>query len=211
MIYTLEPRYVIPSRKLFADTVVRKMYDEVASEVKNCLSKAQRVALSCDAWTSRATESYVTLTAHHITDDWHLSSHVLQPRAFHESHTGANLAELLRGVAIEWNLTDKDPALVTDNASNKVIAAQLTGFLHIKCYAHTLNLASLRTLKLPAVVKLLRRVRCITGYFHRSAAGLHVLQEKQKLVDTAHKLITDFSTRILPMTWLKVFWSNKLQ
>ncbi|GAA6076760.1 zinc finger BED domain-containing protein 1-like, partial [Tachysurus ichikawai] len=32
MIHTLEPRYVIPSRKLFADTVVPKIYDEVASE-----------------------------------------------------------------------------------------------------------------------------------------------------------------------------------
>ncbi|GAA6093680.1 E3 SUMO-protein ligase ZBED1-like, partial [Tachysurus ichikawai] len=99
---------------------------------------------------------YVTLTAHHITDDWYLSSHVPQTRAFDESHTGANLAELLRGVAIEWNLTDKDPALVTDNASNMVIAAQLTGFLHIKCYAHTLNLALQRALKLPAVAKLSR-------------------------------------------------------
>ncbi|GAA6085777.1 zinc finger BED domain-containing protein 1-like isoform X1 [Tachysurus ichikawai] len=158
MIHTLEPRYVIPSRKLFTDTVVPKIYDEVASEVKKPLSKAQRVAFSCDAWTSRATESYVTLTAHHITDDWYLSSHALQTRAFYESHTGANLAELLRGVATEWNLTNKDPALVTDNASNMVIAAQLTGFLHIKCYAHTLNLALQRALKLPAFAKLLGRV-----------------------------------------------------
>ena len=95
--------------------------------------------------------SYVTITAHFVDKDWQLVSLVLQTRAMHESHSGANMAELLKRVADEWHLNDKDLVLVTDNAANMVVAAQLGGLLHVRCYAHTLNLACQRALKLPSV------------------------------------------------------------
>lgn len=99
-------------------------------------------------------------------------------------------------MATEWNITVKDLVLVTDNATNMATTAQLTVFLHVRYFAHTLNLASQCALKLPAVARLLGRVRRVTGFFHRSAIGLHTLQEKQKLLELpAHRLITDVSTR----------------
>ena len=67
IIYTLEPRYTIPPRRFFSDSALPKIYNEVETEVKESLSKAERVALKCDVWMSRATESYVTVTVHHIT------------------------------------------------------------------------------------------------------------------------------------------------
>ncbi|CAM4549425.1 unnamed protein product [Leuciscus chuanchicus] len=39
------------------------------------------------------------------------------------------------------------------------VAAELCNFLHVKCHAHTLNLASQQALKLPTVSRLLGRVR----------------------------------------------------
>lgn len=123
-------------------------------------------------------------------------SYVLQTRKMTESHTGANVAELLQKVAEEWQITKKDLVLVTDNASNMVVAAQLGNFLHVKCYAHTLNLASQKALKLPAVTRLLGRVRRITTYFHRSTTATHLLEEKQNLLSLKnHKLKTDVCTR----------------
>lgn len=56
----------------------------------------------CDALTSRATDSY------HITVDWSLSSRVFHTRALHESHTGANIAELINKAATGWNITEKN-------------------------------------------------------------------------------------------------------
>lgn len=49
----------------------------------------------------------------------------------------------------EWDLT-KELVIVTDNAGNMAVAAELAG--------HTLNLASQRELKIPAVARLLGRV-----------------------------------------------------
>ncbi|KAK0145706.1 Zinc finger BED domain-containing protein 1 [Merluccius polli] len=183
MVHTLEPRYKIPCRRYFTDTAIPTLYAETKSKVLDTLTNAGRVAITCDAWTSIATVSYVTVTAHFINNDWQLVSLVLQTRAMYESHTGANVADLLKKVASEWHLNDNDLVLVTDNASNMVVAAQLGGFVH-------------RALKLPALSKLLAKIRRIVSFFHRSTVGAHQLEEKQKLLGLpCHKLITDVSTR----------------
>ncbi|CAI5682133.1 unnamed protein product [Oreochromis niloticus] len=196
MIKTLEPRYVIPSRRFFADTAVPNLYIDVKRKVEESLSTAERVALTCDAWTSRAVDSYVTITAHYLTADWRLLSYVLQTRTLHESHTGANIANLLQNAAQEWGIADKNLVVVTDNASNMTIASQLAGYLHVKCFAHTLNLASQRALNLPAVARVLGRVRRITGFFNRSTVANHALEQKQKMLQLpTHKLKTDVCTR----------------
>lgn len=144
------------------------------------MCKARRVAITSDAWTSVATESYVTITAHYISEDWKIVSHVLQTRAVYESHTGAHMARLLLDVVEEWQLTDKSVVLVTDNAANMISAAEIGKFPHVKCFAHTLNLAAQRALKLPAVSRLLGRVRRISAYFHRSTKAKHLCLKKTR-------------------------------
>ncbi|KAM3873612.1 E3 SUMO-protein ligase ZBED1-like [Diretmus argenteus] len=196
MIYQAEPRYAIPSRKTITETTIPDLYKESVSEVKVSLRGAKRIALTCDGWTSRATESYVTVTSHHITDDWGLCSHVLQTRAMYESHTGKNLSDLLNDVTTEWGINANDTALVTDNASNMIVCAELSGFLHIKCFAHTLNLAAQRALKLPDVARLLGRIRRVSTFFHKSTKAHHIFREKQKQLKLpAHLLETDCPTR----------------
>lgn len=98
----------------FPDTAVPKIYREVKLKVEESLSTADRVALTCYAWTSRAVDSYVTITAHYLTEDWQLLSHVLQTRAVHESHTGANIADLLQNAAQEWEISTKNLVVLTD-------------------------------------------------------------------------------------------------
>ena len=48
--------------------------------------------------------------------------------------------------------------------------------------AHTLNLASQRTLKLPAVARLLGKVRRITTFFHRSTIANFMLEPRLLLL-----------------------------
>lgn len=182
MVHSMEPRYVIPSRSFFTHKSIPILYKETKFLVQVSLKSAPRVAITCNAWTSRATVSYVTVTAHHVNSEWKLISYVLQMRAMDDSHTGANICEFLKAVADEWGIETHDLVLVTDNASNMNVAAELGNFLHVRCYAHTLNLACQRALKLPAVARLLGRVRRITAFFHRSTTASHVLEQKQALL-----------------------------
>ncbi len=55
------------------------------------LSSAKFIALTTDGWTSRATQSFMTITAHDITDNWVNKNPVLQTRAIYESHTSDHL------------------------------------------------------------------------------------------------------------------------
>ena len=123
MIKTSEPRYTIPTRQHFTNKCVPELYDKVKDEVKEQLSNTEQVAITTDAWTSCATDSYVTITVHHISPDWELRSHVLQTTIFNESHTGKNIGALLKEACIEWNIAHKEPALVTDNNAQNMIAA----------------------------------------------------------------------------------------
>lgn len=116
MVHNLEPRYVIPSRSFFTQKSIPSLYKETKILVQMSLKFAVRVAITCDAWTSRATVSYVTVTAHHVTSEWKLRSYVLQTRAMDDSHTGARMCEFLNAVADEWGIERGDLVLVTDNA-----------------------------------------------------------------------------------------------
>ncbi|KAL2079766.1 hypothetical protein ACEWY4_025510 [Coilia grayii] len=196
MVEVLEPCYTIPGRKQMSESVIPRLYETLKESVTLSLQSADRVALTCDAWTSLTQDSFVTITSHFIGKQWDNISYVLQTRAMYASHTGANIAELLSEALNEWNLTNKDPVIITDNAANMVRAIEILEVPHIGCFAHILNLASQSALKLPAISRLLGRVRRIVTFFHRSTKASHVLKEKQALLNLPrHKLKTDVITR----------------
>lgn len=133
-----------------------------------------------DGWTSRATQSYITVTAHHIDDEWDMQNPVLQTRTFNEAHTGQNLASLLRDVCCEWKIEEKNPALITDNARNMTLAgAGAEMEPHVQCIAHTLNLSSQKALKVDTVSALLVKLRKQVTFFHKSCKACEALKEMQ--------------------------------
>lgn len=170
---------------------------EVKTEVLESLMSAEKVALTCDGWTSRATDPYVTITSHFISTDWVLVSNILQTRALFESHTGINIAKLLTEAMNEWGLNDKVPAIVTDNAAKMLRAVGLTETLHIGCFVHVLNLASQAALKMPAVSRLLGRLRWISAFFHRSTIASHELKRKTETAGPATAQVSDRCTNAL--------------
>ncbi len=199
MVNAMEPRYPIATREHLTKVCVPRLYAQTKAHVKASLASAERVALTCDGWTSRTTEAYVTITAHFINAEWELVMYVLQTRDMPECHTEHNLAEHLKKALAEWGITEKDPVVVTDNASNMTIAAEEAAFtVHVKCYARTLNLAAQHALKITAVARLLGRVRRIVNFFRRSTTANHMLKEKQRLLRLPeHKLMTDVVTRFV--------------
>ncbi|XP_069129208.1 E3 SUMO-protein ligase ZBED1-like [Argopecten irradians] len=170
----------------------------IQETVTKCLQKADFVALTTYAWTSRATQNYNTITVHFL-DNWELKSFMLQTRVMYESHTAEHLSELLINAVNEWNLKrhDQMPSLTTDNAKNIINAEQLAGFQpHIGCITHTINLATQRGLKVPQLDRLLGRIRRVVTYFHKSNIAMAILNTKQTLLELPHlKLIMDVSTR----------------
>ena len=64
MVKVLEPHYELLSRTHFSMKIVPDLYEQENTKIVDKLSKASSVALT------KATESYVTVTAHYTTEEW---------------------------------------------------------------------------------------------------------------------------------------------
>ncbi len=191
MISVLEPRYILPSRAHFSQNVLPKLFEEAKGNVVKELIAAEYNAITTDGWTSRATQSYMTVTAHFITENWQIANPVLQ--------TAEHLAEILEAAVAEWKISKSNVPIpvTTDNAKNITNAVEAAGFKpHVRCFAHTVNLAAQKGLGVQQVSQLLGRVRKVVTFFHRSTTAVEVLKEKQELLQLpSHKLIQDVVTR----------------
>lgn len=176
LVETLEPRYKLASRPTI-DQELNNLYTDVRKKLMETISSADSVSLTTDGWSSRANESYTTVTIHMIKD-WRQITGVLETTLMSESHTIANLASFLTDVIQRWKITfsaQQPLHITTDNASNIIGAVnKLTNVVSIRCFAHCLNLSVQKGL---GVIKpLLSRVRRVVAYFHRSPKATAVLK-----------------------------------
>ena len=192
-----EPRFTIPSRTFFSQSILPAKYVEVQKKLEGLLSTAQYCSITTDIWTAKyQTRGYISLTCHFIHNDWTLRSAVLATVALNTDHTGDDISDTLSELMDRWNITDKVVASTTDNASNMTKAMRNLNLLNVPCVGHTLQLSVLKSFNLPIVTKMLARVRRIIGHFHRSEKAMRNLREKQKQLGAPmHKLINDCVTR----------------
>ena len=87
-------------------------------------------------------------------------------------------------------------ALVSVNAANAVLGANLTGWPHFGCTAHTLQLSVNAGLNHPIIDKAITAARKLVTHFKHSVVASTALKEKQiQLKVEQHHLIQDVSTR----------------
>jgi hypothetical protein len=60
------------------------------------LAKVNHISITTDAWTSQATTSFLTVTAHTLDEDWNMVSRVLQTREFKQPHDGEHIKQIIR-------------------------------------------------------------------------------------------------------------------
>ena len=57
--------------------LIERKYAEMKEEVARRLQQTTSVSLTGDLWTSIATDTYLTLTIHYVSDAWEMCSIVL--------------------------------------------------------------------------------------------------------------------------------------
>lgn len=193
----LEPSYTLPSRSTLSRSMLPSVYEDVAEKVRDLLkTDAEHVTLTTDTWTSCATQGYMSVTAHFVTKKWQMQSVLLECFQFSKSHTSENLRNELVRVVNDWGLERKVHTIVSDNAANIVRAINLTGFQHVSCVAHTINLVVQDALK--KISPLHKKMKAIVEYFHRSTVAADKLNSYQKQMQPDKvplKLIMDVVTR----------------
>ena len=152
-------------------------YTSVLKTTHNCLLDYTYATLNVNR---SATESYMTVTAHFVNNEYELKSYVLETRELDERHTAEHLAKELENCALEWGLNK--PIVVSHNASNILKAVKILNWRSVPCLAHTIKLAAKTGLPVNFVSKLLAKSRDIVGYFKRNAYATSTLHKKQSLL-----------------------------
>ena len=102
LIKCLEPLYKVPSRT-HVTTVCHRKSESLKEKLLASLSSVDNVSLTTDIWTSRATQAFLTITAHFLVD-WKLESKVPSTAEIPEQHTGINIGDRLRLVSNNWKI-----------------------------------------------------------------------------------------------------------
>ncbi|XP_029643462.1 zinc finger BED domain-containing protein 1-like [Octopus sinensis] len=138
-------------------------------------------------------ESYFGITGHWIAGDWNLISVILECVHVAERHYSNNVAELYKQLVKDWDITKKIQALVTDNARNLVSAVNQTGFVHIPCLAHSLQLSILHGFKAADTETSFVKCQKIIRYFKHSS--IHTTELQNCSDSLFRKLQQDVLTR----------------
>ncbi|KAL3208585.1 hypothetical protein MRX96_038990 [Rhipicephalus microplus] len=107
------PEYVMPSRTTFSRAIILELY---ASKKQNLMHSLQAVidggveaiSITTDSWTSRANESYLSVTCHIMDSSFQLHVHALACTEMADAHTAKNFVLFLKSVMKEWALPDPD-------------------------------------------------------------------------------------------------------
>ena len=185
-----EPGYVVPSRT-FVMNSLKQRYAAMKHTLQESFRLCGSVALTTDIWTSRATQAYITITAHYITEEWKIQSYVLCTCEMPERHTGINIATRIREAAETWNIDDEHV-----NASNMSAAVNILEWNHLPCFAHTLQLAVNKDMDANSLVQLSSLGRKLVSHFKHSALATAALSRKQEQMNLPnHRLLQDVVTR----------------
>jgi len=179
----VEPGYQTPSRKTVQKRV-EKRRDDLRKKMEDELKKCSSVALAADAWTSRAQESYLTVTAHFVNDSWEAQRMTLSTSPMDVNHTGEELANAIYDIAASYDVQEKTYGLLRDNASNMKTAAHILHSAYgikgeVDCAAHTLQLCINNGLSLYQPI--LQTTSKVVSHFNHSYKASEALKQKQKL------------------------------
>jgi hypothetical protein len=201
------PRFSIPSRRTCTRDTVRIFFEEKAKLKIFLKDQCQRVCITTDCWTSQQQESFMTVTAHFICNDWKLHKKIISFFKV-KGHKGDDIGKHIQKTLIDWGL-DKVMTITVDNASsndggisymkkelnkakNSIAEAK---YLHMRCAAHIVNLIVSDGLK--EVEVSVKRVRAAVRYVKNSPARITKFKECAELEKIGSKafLNLDVSTR----------------
>ena len=125
---------------------------ELKTRICDRLESVDRMAITLDCWTSDNRISFIGLTVHWVDTKWKMCECVLGIRQLDGSHTGECLSVAVLEVLVEFNLSAKVCAIMTDNASDNLtmmtilerelrpVNPHFSAKRHVLCMAHVINL-----------------------------------------------------------------------
>ena len=180
LIKSMDPRYELPSRKVLTDKLIPELYKRAKTNLKLLLADTDKISVTTDAWTSVSNDSYLGVTCHFFTTELEVCSITLDVLPITTDEKAESLVQLLNDCFKSWSIENKVKHIVTDNAANMKLMAELIGLMHFPCVAHSLNLVvktSITKCPSKAVHTAIEKVKDIVTFFHKSPKANRILKK----------------------------------
>ncbi|CAH0726848.1 unnamed protein product, partial [Brenthis ino] len=197
----LNPSYELPNRKLISKTLIPDWYLDCKNQMMELVQKAKNVCLTMDCWTSQVMDAYLAVTAHFLID-FEMKTVLLHCEHFSGTHTADALAEVLKAIALEWNIVEKITLAVSNNSTNITSAIAKTGWPFFGCFLYKLNLIIEKAIVLLDYI--LEKVKKIVGHFKKSNLATESLAKYQ--IDCEKKTVALQLIQSVPTRWNSVYY-----
>ncbi|XP_022850866.1 zinc finger BED domain-containing protein RICESLEEPER 1-like [Olea europaea var. sylvestris] len=203
------PKFDIPSCRTVAMDILKLYSDEKEILKGKLISNKHRVCLTTDCWTSIQNISYMVIMAHFIDKNWVMYKKILN-FSMVPNHKGETIRKLIETCLLDWGI-EHVSTITIDNASAndgaivyikkvlknwKVDGMVLGGsFMHVRCFAHIVNLIVNDGLKEFNVA--IASIRNAVKYFRSSPSRLakfKICIEREK-IECKKLAILDVPTR----------------
>ncbi|KAM9824978.1 E3 SUMO-protein ligase ZBED1-like [Syngnathus typhle] len=183
LVASLDPAYVLPSRRALKKMVLEK-YEEERSKAEAAVRQAEAVSLTADTWSSAGADACLAVTCHFLDQAMRVATVLLGVRPLPQSHTSAHVADSLTALMEEWAIEGKVTSIVTDAAPHMVASVRDLNLRHALCFARSLNLVVKKALDATAGLQELRgRARHLVALFKSSAGAREKLRQAQAQTD----------------------------
>lgn len=203
---TLQPKYTMPSRTYFTETIIPDIFRRCKEAISSKLSNNyKKVSFTTDIWSCQYTkESYISFTAHFISNDFFLIHHALNVKYFPGSHSASTIGNMLESLLCEWNLDKNDVHLfVSDNAFNMIKALRDSEFQNAACFNHSLQLTINDAITAQrALNDAITIAKKIVGHFNHSSLAYYNLKKIQEELQLPIKRLK----QDIPTRWNSTFY-----
>ena len=150
----------------------KKVLKDVQDVITSLKGSIVSVSFTTDIWTSRAGDSYISLTVQFIDKEWKLHRWTPYVRHFPDRHTADAIAVQLDEMIESLGLNDIDVDLysINDNAANMKAAIRSSMYLlEYNCDIHTLQLGIVDTFKsVDGMKAVLDKSKQLATFTHKS-------------------------------------------
>ncbi len=195
---TLKPSLQIPRTPVVRSQLLG-IYSEKEEELRSILDSADDIVLTCELWSSRAEDSYLTVGCHFVDIHGKLKSYILKTTSLFGDESAANIQHQLSTIMEAWRVREKVHSVV--RAGMPQMKKVQTKWTHMPCFADTLNVVFKELMSGDELSNVLRKCQNIVRFFKYDSEAERMLRDFQNCLEMEQKELIMYSgDRWLP--WL---------
>lgn len=175
-INALKPTFQIPTKPVM-HSLLNSLYKKQEEELRQRLASADDIVLTCELWSSRPEDSYLTVSCHFVDGYGNLGSHMLNTTSLLGDDSAANIQNQLSAVMEAWGINEKVHSII--RAGIPQLKGVKTKWLHMPCFADTLNVIFKYLMSNDELSSVLNKCHKIVRFFKYNSEAEQKLREIQ--------------------------------